>query len=1190
MKTLQTAFFLFAIVVSSNAQLRWRQDYERQRVFVENKGQFVKEEKELGEKIRYAADWGSTRIFFTDSGWTYSFLEVEKEKSNENKISAKTQAEYKEQELRESKFSYRRDFVSVQLGESKLAYYPSENCSYYGNYSIESNGKCIGVQGARYFKSLRIKNAWPGVDVVFTVHPQNGIKYAFELNKKESVNRIELKYSRDVQLIDGAVHIPTEFGDIIDHEPYSFETKSTKFIASKFVQLDAKKIGFDISGYGGSAEVTIDPWVQTPTFATNWDCVWECETDAAGNVYAIGGVMPMQLLKYNNAGILQWTYSTPYDTSNVWLGTFATDNLGNSYVTSGSIAAIQKINSAGGLVWNNSNPGGILSSDEYWNISFNCDQSKLVVGGTTGFATNLLAGIFEIDVATGNVLNTQTVASGNAFSFPPTIQEVRSITANPNGKYFWLTQDTLGVIHQNFDLCGNNNSLLYKISSGYNLGYKCEDFRVNNTGIMAIRATENFVYTQNGTQVQKRNLTTGAVINSANIPGGNATTAFGDFSVSNSGLAIDNCGNVYVGSTNGVVKFDSNLNQLATYPTTFKVYDVHVGINGDVIACGSTGNSNSASRTGSVQVFAANACNPIGIICCDATICHPEDFCISDAPITLTAATAGGTWSGPGVSSTGIFSPSLAGAGTFTITYTLPCGSESVQINVSPCAGLDVCIESNGNWQASEGVAPYNWQSQITTQDCSACFPAFPPFIPPCSQPPGCAVNVTSWNTFSSNTSIPAPTTFPVQVVDATGQTLVITSAAQLTDCAIVLPCPEITTLVTSLTPVACYGDLTGSISVQSSGGADPYSYNWQQGQQVGNTWSNLPSGNYTVISTDANGCQDTLTVTLDAPPLFELSLVSSVPAGCNSNSGSATVSITGGSGTPTLNWSPFGGNQLTANGLTGGIYVVTATDANNCEVSLTVFIPEPSISILGDTLLCVGESSQLNISSLNLLEPVSYVWSNGASGISAIVAPTVGTTYTVTATDAIGCSVSSSIYVEVENLNWNISADPLESYIPFQVNFVNQSNSSLTYSWDFGNGMSASTVGNESTSSIYSNVGAYVVTVSSNGNCPSEFTLTITALESQPLSIIVPTIFTQGNDGFNDVYTIYSENAIAQEAQIFNRWGQVVAELNAPNAVWNGYVNGRVAADGTYYIIYSVEGDNNQIIEGSGYFLKTSN
>ena len=111
---------------------------------------------------------------------------------------------------------------------------------------------------------------------------------------------------------------------------------------------------------------------------------------------------------------------------------------------------------------------------------------------------------------------------------------------------------------------------------------------------------------------------------------------------------------------------------------------------------------------------------------------------------------------------------------------------------------------------------------------------------------------------------------------------------------------------------------------------------------------------------------------------------------------------------------------------------------------------------------------------------------------------------------------------------------------------------------------------------------------MNANGNCPSTFTLLITALESQPLNVLVPTIFTFGN-GLNDGFTIFSENAVNQEAQIFNRWGQVVAELNAPNAVWDGFVNGNEAADGTYYIIYNVQGDNSQQIEGSGYFQKIS-
>lgn len=92
----------------------------------------------------------------------------------------------------------------------------------------------------------------------------------------------------------------------------------------------------------------------------------------------------MQLIKYNAAGAIQWTYNTPYDTT-AWLGTFATDNAGNSYVTQGSVAEIVRVSTAGAVVWNNTSPGGIFGSTEFWNITFNCDQTKLVIGGTGGF-------------------------------------------------------------------------------------------------------------------------------------------------------------------------------------------------------------------------------------------------------------------------------------------------------------------------------------------------------------------------------------------------------------------------------------------------------------------------------------------------------------------------------------------------------------------------------------------------------------------------------------------------------------------------------------------------------------------------------------------------------------------------------------------------------------------------------------
>ncbi|MFM1771395.1 MAG: hypothetical protein RLZZ71_537 [Bacteroidota bacterium] len=73
----------------------------------------------------------------------------------------------------------------------------------------------------------------------------------------------------------------------------------------------------------------------------------------------------------------------------------------------------------------------------------------------------------------------------------------------------------------------------------------------------------------------------------------------------------------------------------------------------------------------------------------DATIVNPGPQCIDSNPITLTAVSLGGTWSGVGITNpiTGTFDPSVAGTGTTTITYTIigNCGdTDSQEIIVNP--------------------------------------------------------------------------------------------------------------------------------------------------------------------------------------------------------------------------------------------------------------------------------------------------------------------------------------------------------------------------------------------------------------------------------------------------------------------------------------------------------------------------
>jgi gliding motility-associated-like protein len=1008
-------------------QKNWNSDYSKRKVFVENIGQFDEFQNQTTGKIDFAADFGQYRVFFTEKGLTYSFLESKKIPREERErlamsLPKSSNEDYKNWERMVGRFHFKSEQVTMLWGKSSKSKLFGRNVtSDYHSYTYKNKkGEYVNANNVRGFEKVVYKNIYPKIDVEYTVHPIEGIKYAIILHPGANPDDVEMIYDHDVRIENGRVLISSDFGDITDHEPLSFYSDDkSQIIHSHFEQI-GNSIKFKLANYDKTKEVVIDPWTQAPNFATNWDIVWECDRDAAGNVYILGGIMPMQVIKYNPAGTIQWTYNTPYDTSNVWLGTFATDLLGNSYITAGSTAQIQKIDNNASLLWNNTSPTGAFSNGEFWTITFNCDQTKLVVGGTGGSGLNLLATVYDINVANGNIITSANLAQGNADPFTMTVQEVRAISASPNGKYYFMTQDTVGAFSQNFNLC-SGNPLQYKIDNSYDLGYKCENFRYDNAGICAIRANNSFYYTQNGASVHKRNIQTGAIIATATIPGGASTTALGDFSVSNSGIDLDDCGNVYVGSSTGVVKFDANLIQLATYPTSFKVYDVHVSTSGDIIACGGTGNSSNATRTGGIQSFAAGACSPLAANCCDATICPVQSVCQTDAPINLTAATAGGTWSGPGMSSNGAFNPATAGVGTHTITYTLPCGSETTTIVVSPCQALTACIETNGSVSVSNGVAPYTWSyyqaatsTPITTQaQCTAC--GYSWFFGQCLNgvtPVTSCNSPAQWTNFATgNNATPPNGVTQVQVTDNSG-TVTTFTLSNLTACNNV-PCPTIAISNVSQTNVLCNGSANASVTVSANGGSSPYSYNWSPGNLTGASQNNLAAGTYVVTATDNVNCSGTLQVIITQPTALQVSQGNITPATCGSNNGSAYVTVSGGTTPYAYVWTPNVGNTATISNVAGGSYTVVVTDANSCSQTLNLTVPTaggPTISSVTPTNpTCSDLNSGQIVINASGNGTLQYALNGGANQNSGTFTGLPAGNYSITVTDASGCISTSS-------------------------------------------------------------------------------------------------------------------------------------------------------------------------------------
>ncbi|HXB41086.1 MAG TPA: gliding motility-associated C-terminal domain-containing protein, partial [Bacteroidia bacterium] len=916
-------------------------------------------------------------------------------------------------------------------------------------------------------------------------------KYSLILHPGADISLVKMKFTdaNKVSVADnGDLHIRTGFGDIIDHAPATFYANNhSSVINSKFVK-SGSTVSFQLDGYNNTQEVVVDPWTQTPTIS-NSNGVWECEKDGAGNVYIIGGDSPMKLLKYNSTGVLQWTYNTTWDTANYWLGTFATDLAGNSYVTAGSIARLQKVTTAAAMLYNVA--GG--SMDEYWNIAFNCDQTKLIIGGTrlvlgSGLSPVGNGVIFDINTNTGAVNSLQVVGKNRpGFLGIHDPEEVRSITASHNARYYFLTLDSIGAIDQNFNACSSSSAnVLFNFNHTYAFGYKSEDWRPKgNGGIMSVRANKNFVYTQNGKTISKRSLMTGAIITTVNIPGGISTANLGTNQPGNSGIDIDSCGNVYVGSGNAVIKYDASLNLLSSTAVPFHVYDVAVSYGGNVIACGATGTSTTVSRTGSVQSINMGACDPSVLTCCDANVCNAGPFCISDPSYTLTPATAGGIWSGTGVNASGVFSPSTAGVGVHPIVYTLPCGSDSLFITVSACAALNVCI-NNGTLTVSGGTPTYTWSTQSTVTSCTAC-------VIGCNFPPGCSTTVTSWTPAATGTTTFTPGSYPVLVQDGAGASYTITTAGSVPNCTVACVAPTLS--VSAQTNVSCFGGTNGSATVVASP-AGTYTYTWQNGNLNGASQSSLSAGIYTVTATNG-GCSGTTTVNITQPAVLSAGAVQTSSVTCHGlSNGTASVSISGGTSTYTATWSG-GGSGTSIGGLSAGVHTVTVTDAHNCVATSTVNITQPVDLVITPTATvaasCGSSNGSATVTASGGTGALTYSWSTGATG--QVLSGVPGGTYTVTVTDANNCTNSAGIVITSAG-----GPTATASSASITCNGLSNGTASVNISGGTPNYTVTWSSGGSGTSVSGLPAGTYTATITDANNCVT--TTTVSVVQPLPISI----------------------------------------------------------------------------------------
>jgi len=234
---------------------------------------------------------------------------------------------------------------------------------------------------------------------------------------------------------------------------------------------------------------------------------------------------------------------------------------------------------------------------------------------------------------------------------------------------------------------------------------------------------------------------------------------------------------------------------------------------------------------------------------------------------------------------------------------------------------------------------------------------------------------------------------------------------------------------------VTCNGACDGEAVVIQSGGIPPYTYLWSpapgsgQGTPIA---SNMCPGTYTITVTDASPCAAPVsvsTVVISEPGPFT-STMSQVNVSCfGNNDGEATVTVAGGTVPFTYLWTPSNQTTATATGLVAGTYTVTVTDNQGCKTinSVTITQPPAAMSITFsaiDSVSCNGGSDgSATANASGGTPPYNYSWNSAPVQTTAIATGLSAGTYTVTATDVNGCSITDNVTInEPTLLNPNAS------------------------------------------------------------------------------------------------------------------------------------------------------------------------
>lgn len=604
--------------------------------------------------------------------------------------------------------------------------------------------------------------------------------------------------------------------------------------------------------------------------------------------------------------------------------------------------------------------------------------------------------------------------------------------------------------------------------------------------------------------------------------------------------------------------------------------------------------------------------------------------CLLPGSITGLSA-SGGTqpyvyaWNGV-VSPTASVNNLIPGSYTLTVTDALGCSSTSgpylivgtagpiintaaLSINPQLCNGMMGAISGitaqgtnlSYSWTgtASTSINPSNLVAgnyTLTVTDGNGCVATAGPFTVPLISGPtinGTQLQVIDENCFQGNGSISGLTaigigmsyswnpgalsTLALSNLSAGSYTLTVTDTngctAQYGPIVISNTSPPVISANAIILNENCNQNDGQIAGITVVGGTLPYLISWDNTSQTTLDIINLSGGNYTIYVTDSFGCVDSLGplfVGTNPGPVIDTSSINLTMVQCDGTAGGITgINVVGNNNS--YLWSN-GATTLALPNLTGGIYLLTVTDQNNCVSTISLTITENNPPIIDTTLLNIAQPSCFQLGTINGVQVsngsgnYAYSWS-GTSQTTLNLTNLAAGNYTLVVTDLInGCSdtLANLILNAPSYPNANFTYSPSDPDLNEVITFTNTSANWNLESWSIdGQVFNSSPI-----PFSFAVEGSYSIqlVVTNNQGCTDTITQLIVVYDE----FVVPNVFTPNNDGFNDFFTIKGLKPNSS-LMVLNRWGNIVFQSDNYQNDWSGLdLNGEPLVDAVYTVLFS--------------------